>query len=151
MTRSPGERGLLVGAPVPASGRYHVALGQAGALLRPGASVAVVAAAGRFPGYAGEGLGREAARLGLSLLGSFSFRDPPAAVVERRPEAVLLCGPIALEVALFRALARLAPAALLAGVSPGLAAFPTLLGGDPEGLLAPVQWHADLPGASLLG
>jgi len=134
----------------PAS-RYLVALGQAVALLRPGASVALVAAAGRFAGFAREGLEREAARLGLSLLGSFSFRDPPAAVVERRPEAVLLCGPIAPEVALFRALSRLAPGALLGGVSPGLAAFPTLLGGDPEGLLAPVQWHADLPGVPRLG
>src|SRR5438445_471012 len=44
-----------------------------------------------------------------------------------------------------------AAAALLGGVSPGLAAFPTVLGGDPEGLLAPVQWHADLPGAPQLG
>ncbi len=85
------------------------------------------------------------------MLGSFSFRDPPAAVVERRPEAVLLCGPTAREVALLRPLSRLAPTALLGAVSPGLAAFATLLGGDPEGLLAPVQWHADLPGAPRLG
>jgi ABC-type branched-subunit amino acid transport system substrate-binding protein len=134
----------------PAS-RYLVALGRGVALLRPGASVTLVAAAGRFPRYAREGLEREAARLGLTLLGSFSFRDPPAAVVERRPEAVLLCGPTSREVALLRALARLAPAALLGGVSPGLAAFPTLLGGDPEGFLAPVQWHADLPDAPRLG
>jgi len=42
---------------------------------------------------------------------------------------------------LFRALARLVPSTLRGGVSPGLAAFPALLGGDPEGLLAPVQWH----------
>jgi ABC-type branched-subunit amino acid transport system substrate-binding protein len=134
----------------PAS-RYLVALGLAVALLRPGASVALVVAAGRFPRYAREGLEREAVCLGLTLLGSFSFRDPPAAVVEHRPEAVLLCGPSAREVALLRALSRLAPWALLGGVSPGLAAFPTLLGSDPEGLLAPVQWHADLPGAPRLG
>jgi len=134
----------------PAS-RYLVALGRGIALLRPGASVTLVAAAGGFPRYAREGLEREAARLGLTLLGSFSFRDPPAAVVERRPEAVLLCGPTVREAALLRALSRLAPAALLGGVSPGLAAFPTLLGGDPEGLLAPVQWHADLPDAPRLG
>ena len=38
----------------PAS-RYLVALGQAVALLRPGASVTLVAAAGRFPRYAREG------------------------------------------------------------------------------------------------
>jgi hypothetical protein len=91
------------------------------------------------------------ARLGLTLLGSFSFRDPPAAVVESRPEAVLLCGPTVQEAALLRTLSRLAPAALLGGVSPGLAGFPTLLGGNPEGLLAPVQWHADLPGVPWLG
>jgi ABC-type branched-subunit amino acid transport system substrate-binding protein len=134
----------------PAS-RYLVALGRAVALLRPGASVTLVAAAGRFARYARAGLEREAARLGLTLLGSFSFHDPPAAVVERRPEAVLLCGPTAREVALLRALSRLAPAVLLGGVSPGLAAFPTLLGGDPEALLAPVQWHPDLSGAPRLG
>jgi len=134
----------------PAS-RYLVALGRAVALLRPGASVTLVAAAGRFARYAREGLEREAARLGLTLLGSFSFRDPLAAIVERRPEAVLLCGPTIGEAALFRALSRLAPAALLGGVSPGLAAFPTLLGGDPDRLLAPVQWHADLPDTPRLG
>ncbi|MER3409623.1 MAG: hypothetical protein C4306_05875 [Thermoleophilia bacterium] len=33
---------------------------------------------------------------------------------------------------------------LVGAVSPGLAAFPELLGGDPEGMLAPVQWHPDL-------
>jgi ABC-type branched-subunit amino acid transport system substrate-binding protein len=134
----------------PAS-RYLVALGRAVALLRPGASVTLVAAAGRFARYAREGLEREAARLGLTLLGSFSFQDPPAALVERRPEAILLCGPPAREVPLFRSLSRLAPAALLGGVSPGLAAFPSLLDGDPEGLLAPVQWHPDLPAAPRLG
>ena len=42
---------------------------------------------------------------------------------------------------LFRALARLAPSTLRGGISPGLAAFPAPLGADPEGLLAPVQWH----------
>ncbi len=134
----------------PAS-RYLVALGRGVALLRPGASVTLVAAAGRFARSAREGLEREAVRLGLTLLGSFSFRDSPAAVVERSPEAVLVCGPTAWEVALLRALCRLAPAALLGGVSPGLAAFPILLGADPEGLLAPVQWHPDLPGAPRLG
>ena len=117
--------------------RYLVALGRGVALLRPGASVAL-AAAGRFSRYAREGLEREAARLGLTLLASFSFRDPPAAVVVRRPEAVLLCGPTAREVALLHALSRLAPAALLGADSPGLAAFPTLMGGDPEGLLGAV-------------
>lgn len=33
---------------------------------------------------------------------------------------------------------------LLGGCSPALAGFPQLLGRDPEGLLAPVQWHPDI-------
>ena len=53
--------------------------------------------------------------------------------------------------ALFRALADLLPGGLLGGVSPGLAAFPELLGGDPEGFIAPVQWHPELGASPELG
>jgi ABC-type branched-subunit amino acid transport system substrate-binding protein len=56
-------------------------------------------------------------------------------------DAVLLCGPLAGELAMLRALVTLVPRAVLGGVSPGLADFARLLGHDPEGILAPVQWH----------
>jgi hypothetical protein len=82
--------------------------------------------------------------LGLGILARFSFRDPPAAIAAAGADAILACGPVGAEVVLFSALARLAPATLRGGVSPGLAAFPALLGGDPEGLLAPVQWHPEI-------
>jgi branched-chain amino acid transport system substrate-binding protein len=54
-------------------------------------------------------------------------------------------------VVLFRALVRPVPGTLRGGVSPGLAAFPALLGGDPEGLLAPVQWHPETRTSPELG
>lgn len=120
----------VVSLPSPAS-RYLVALGRAVAQIRPGARVAVLAAPGRFARFACESIEREAGTIGLELVA-----DPEAA------DAVLLCGPVQWEVARLRRLAR--PGLLLSGVSPGLAAFPELLDGDPEGLLAPVQWHPDL-------
>jgi hypothetical protein len=55
------------------------------------------------------------------------------------------------EVPLFRSLRSALPKALLGGVSPGLRAFPALLGADPEGLLAPCQWHPEAPGTPEVG
>jgi hypothetical protein len=55
--------------------------------------------------------------------------------------AVLLCGPFEWELERLRSLPR---TKLLGGVSPGLTAIAERL--DPEGLLAPVQWHPDLGG-----
>ncbi len=121
---SPG----VVSVPSPASG-YLVSLGRAVAELRPGARVAV-AAAGRFAAHARDALVSAAAELGLELVGA------PV-----RADAVLFCGPLAWELERFR---RIEPGPLYGGVSPGLAAFADLLGGDPEGFLAPVQWHPDL-------
>jgi len=132
----------VVSVPSPAS-RYLVALGRAVAALRPAATIALVTATGRFARFAREGLERADPALGLVILACFSFRDPPAAAVAAGADAILACGPVGAEVVLFRALARLAPSTLRGGVSPGLAAFPALLGGDPEGLLAPVQWHPE--------
>ena len=132
----------VVSVPSPAS-RYLVALGRAVAALRPAATIALVTATGRFARFAREGLERAGPALGLGILACFSFRDPPAAVAAAGADAILACGPVGAEVVLFRALARLAPSTLRGGVSPGLAAFPALLGGDPEGLLAPVQWHPE--------
>ena len=140
----------VVSVPSPAS-RYLVALGRAVAALRPAAMIALVTATGRFAGFAREGLERAAPALGLGILACFSFRDPPAAVAATGADAILACGPVGAEVVLFRALARLAPSTLRGGVSPGLAAFPGLLGGDPEGLLAPVQWHPEIRTSPELG
>jgi hypothetical protein len=126
----------VVSVPSPAS-RYLVALGRAVAELRPGARVAVVAASGGFAAFARAGLEREAPTLGIELV-----RTPKGA------DAVLLCGPLEWELERFR---RIEAGPLLGGVSPGLAAFADLLGGDPEGFLAPVQWHPDLRPSVELG
>ena len=82
------------------------------------------------PGFAREGFEREAATLGL---------EPVAEPAEA--DAVLLCGPFEWELERLRRLPR---TKLLGGVSPGLTAIAERL--DPEGLLAPVQWHPDLGG-----
>ena len=140
----------VVSVPSPAS-RYLVALGRAVAALRPTATIALVTATGRFAGFAREGLERAESALGLRILACFSFRDPPAVVAAAGADAILACGPVGAEVVLFRALARLVPSTLRGGVSPGLAAFPALLGGDPEGLLAPVQWHPETRTSPQLG
>jgi len=144
---------LLPGAvsvPSPAS-RYLVALGLTVAVLRPGASVVAVTGKGRFARLAREGLERAVAGLGLELAASFTLADSPVAIADAKPDAVLLCGPAQHEVPLLRALAQLLPDALLGGVSPALAAFPDLLGQDPEGFLAPAQWHASLGTSPQLG
>jgi ABC-type branched-subunit amino acid transport system substrate-binding protein len=140
----------VISVPSPAS-RYLVALGSAIASLRPGAAVAVVTAPGRFARFARAGIEREALSLGLTVAGTFSLRDPPAVLTAASPDAVFACGPPPREIELFRALRAALPDALLGGVSPGLAAFPELLGADPEGFLAPVQWHPDVAMSPELG
>src|SRR5262249_19368426 len=110
--------------------RYLVALGRAVAQLRPAAGVAIATAAGRFAEFAAEGLKQHAAALGLELVDDIEEAD-----------TLLACGPLNWEIDLFHRIGR---RRLLGGCSPALAAFPQLLGADPEGLLAPVQWHPDL-------
>ncbi len=117
----------VVSLPTPAS-RYLVALGSVVAREAPGARVFVDAAPGRFPRFAASGLREAAGRLGLALV------DEP-----ERAEAILCCGPLEWELERLRRHRRRAP--IVGGVSPGLARFPDLLGADPEGLLAPAQWH----------
>ena len=140
----------VVSVPSPAS-RYLEALGRAVAALRSGASVVTVTAKGRFARLARDGLERAAAGLGLELTASFTLADSPAAIADAKPDAVLLCGPVQHEVPLLRALAQLLPGALLGGVSPALASFPDLVGQDPEGFLAPAQWHPSLGASPQLG
>lgn len=140
----------VISVPSPAS-RYLIALARAVAVLRPGATIALVTATGRFAGFAREGLERADPAPGLEIIARFSFRDPPAAVAAAGADAILACGPVGAEVALFRALARLVPGTLRGGLSPGLAAFPALLRADPEGLLALVQWHPETPTPAELG
>jgi ABC-type branched-subunit amino acid transport system substrate-binding protein len=141
---------LVVSLPSPAS-RYLVALGRALAELRAGARVAVASGRGRFARLAAEGLEAKAESLGLELLGRFPLTVPAGRVLAAGPDAVLACGPLQPEVALLRQLAALSPHTLLGGVSPGILAFPRQLGGDPDGFLAPVQWHRDLGAAPELG
>jgi len=117
----------VVSVATPAS-RYLVALGRVVAELRPGATAALITAPGRLACFAREGLEREAGSLGIALVS-----DPAEA------EAVLVCGPLQWECKRLRPL--IGSGKLLGGLSPGLAAFPELLGADPEGVLAPVQWH----------
>jgi ABC-type branched-subunit amino acid transport system substrate-binding protein len=140
----------VVSAPSPAS-RYLVALARAVGLLRPRCSVAIVTARGAFARFAREGFEREAVDLRLELAGIFSLTDSPVVITASKPEAVLLCGPVEQEIALLRTLRRALPAALLGGVSPGLRAFEALLGADPDGLLAPAQWHPAVPSSPELG
>jgi len=111
---------------------YLVALAHAASVLRPNAAVCLLTASGRFAAWAREGV--EAAAPGLEL---HLLSDPAAA------DAVLLCGPLRWELEHIRRLRR--PGLVIGGVSPGIARFPQLLGQDPEGLLAAVQWHPDLP------
>jgi ABC-type branched-subunit amino acid transport system substrate-binding protein len=127
----------VVSVATPAS-RYLAALGRAVAELLPEAAVAVVTAPGRFARLAREGLEREAGSLGTELVS-----DPADA------QAVLLCGPLQWECERLRLL--IGSGKLLGGLAPGLAAFRELLGADPEGVLAPVQWHPDLGRGAELG
>jgi ABC-type branched-subunit amino acid transport system substrate-binding protein len=62
-----------------------------------------------------------------------------------------MVGPLHEELPVLRELRKKHPNLLLGGVSPGLADFPELLGTDPEGFLAPVQWHPSLGNSPKLG
>jgi hypothetical protein len=115
--------------------------------LRPGANVAVVAAKGGFAEYAWKGLVAAAADIDLELAGRVSFEDGPRA----GSDVVLAVGPVHQELPLFRRLMSVNPRPLLGGVSPGLAGFPNALGANPEGFLAPVQWHPSVGGSPRLG
>jgi ABC-type branched-subunit amino acid transport system substrate-binding protein len=140
----------VVSVPSPAS-RYLVALGRAVAGLRAGARVAIAAGRGRFARLAAEGLEATAESLGLELLGRFPLTVPPRRLLAAGPDAVLACGPLQRELALLRRLTALSSHTLLGGVSPGMLDFPRQLGGDPDGFLAPVQWHRDLGASPELG
>jgi ABC-type branched-subunit amino acid transport system substrate-binding protein len=138
----------VVSVPSPAS-RYLVALGQAVARLRPGCAVAVATARGEFARLAREGLEQHVEALGLTWGGGFALNDPPELMLASKPEAVLVCGPVEEELPVLRALRGQAP--VLGGVSPGLREFPALLGEDPDGMVAPAQWHPDVPASPELG
>ena len=127
----------VVSVPSPASA-YLVALGQTVSLLRPGAAVGLLTAPGLFATWARTGLEAAAPTLGLQLVADLAAAD-----------ALLLCGPIAWELKQIRRLRR--RGVLIGAVSPGITAFPQLLGANPDGLLAPVQWHPDLPIQPQLG
>jgi ABC-type branched-subunit amino acid transport system substrate-binding protein len=127
----------VVSVPSPAS-RYLIALAQAVASAHPQARICVLTASGRFATFARDGLRAVAAQLGIQ-----SATDPAAA------DALLLCGPVAWEIARIRRHRR--PGLLIGAVSAALSDFPRLLGSDPQGLLAPVQWHPDLPIQRTLG
>ena len=130
---------------------YRDALGAAVAGLRPGARVALSAGRGRFAYFAAEGLERSTRSLGLELVGRFPLSATARSIVAARPQAIIACGAIGEELALFRSLQGSLPDALVGGVSPGLRDFPRQLGRDPEGYLAPVQWHPDRDGAPEFG
>jgi hypothetical protein len=127
----------VVSVSAPAS-RYLVALGRAVARSRPGARVAVLTAPGRLARFASEGLEGEASALGLELVGGVAGAD-----------AVFLCGPLEWEADRLRLLAG-RDDLLLGSVSAGLASVPGIETW-PEGTLAPVQWHPDLPCEPALG
>jgi hypothetical protein len=127
----------VVSVPSPASG-YLVALGRTVSELRPNAAVCMLTAPGRFATWARTGLEAVSSWLGLQLVADLTAAD-----------VMLLCGPIAWEIGQIQRLRR--PGLLIGGLSPGVASFPQLLGADPEGLLAPVQWHPDLPIKPRLG
>jgi ABC-type branched-subunit amino acid transport system substrate-binding protein len=141
---------------------YLVALTRAVARLRPGASVAVVTAAGRFADSAWTGLQAEANAIEVTINGRFTFNAPPSLAGDypsppagegrrRGLECILTIGPLEKEIELLRQLHKSDPSLLLGGVSPGLLSFPEALGADPEGILAPVQWHPALGDSPRLG
>jgi len=126
-----------------------VTLARVVAQLRPGGLVAIVAAAaGRFANYAWNGLTAEANDINLTITGPYSFSSYSEV---RDNDAILTIGPVEKEIALFRQLLERNPNLLLGGVSPGLSDFPRVLGADPEGFLAPVQWHPALGHSPALG
>ncbi len=121
----------VVSVPSPAS-EYLVAVASVVSALRPHPAICVLTAQGRFPTCARRGVEAAAPALGVDLT------DDPAVA-----DALLLCGPVAWEIEHIRR-HRGRPGLLIGAVSPGLSEFPSLFGDDPEGLLAPVQWHPAL-------
>lgn len=144
--RMPG----VVSVATPAS-RYLTALAAAIAGLRPGARIALAIGRGRFARFAARGLEGSARAPGVEFVGRFTLTDSHENVVAMRPDAVIACGALEEELALFALLDHSLPEALVGGVSPGLADFPRQLGRDPEGYLAPVQWHPDVASTAELG
>ena len=145
----------VISFPSPSS-RYLVALASGVAGIRPGARVTIVTAPGRFAEHAWTGFIAEADDIDVTIGGRFSFDSPSALTGFESPsrlagegrggavDAVLAIGPVDKEIALFRQLLASRRDLLLGGVSPGLSAFPQALGADPEGFLAPVQWHPEI-------
>jgi ABC-type branched-subunit amino acid transport system substrate-binding protein len=127
----------VVSVPSPASS-YLVALACVLPQFCRDPAVCLLTAAGSFPVHARRGLEAVAPGLGLRLVA-----EPAAA------DVLLLCGPLRWEVERIRRLRR--PGLLIGGVSPGIARFPEVLGDDPDGLLAPVQWHHQLRLRARLG
>jgi hypothetical protein len=127
----------VVSVPSPAS-RYLVAVARVVSALRPLAAVCALTAPGPFATFARQGLEAAASDLSIRLTS-----DPAAA------EALLVCGPVGWEIEQVRRHRR--PSLLIGAVSPGLPTFPYLLQDDPEGLLAPVQWHPTLTGQPQIG
>jgi ABC-type branched-subunit amino acid transport system substrate-binding protein len=120
----------VVSVPSPASG-YLVAVADVVSALRPHPTICVLTAPGRFATCARQGIEAAAPDLDITLV-----NDPAAA------HALLLCGPVGWEIEHILRHRRLG--LLIGAVSPGLSEFPELFGDDPEGLLAPVQWHPAL-------
>jgi ABC-type branched-subunit amino acid transport system substrate-binding protein len=118
--------------------QYLVAVARAVSATRPQPTICVLTAPGRFATFARQGM--EAAAPGLDV----TLTSDPAAA-----DAVLLCGPIGWEVEHIRRYRR--EGLVIGAVSPGLSAFPRLFGADPEGLLAPVQWHPILASQPEIG
>ncbi len=140
----------VVSLPTPAS-CYLVALARACARLHPGVRAVVVTASGPFGEFARSGLETALPSLALEVVANVGFREANAAIEQTEPAAVLACGSLQRELALVSALASRARGILYGGVSPGLADFARLAGVDPEGMLAPVQWHPELDEPATLG
>jgi hypothetical protein len=118
----------VVSVPSPAS-EYLVAVAAVVAAMRRDPAICVLTAPSRFASFARQGLEATANSRNITLT-----TDAAAA------DAILLCGPIGWEIQHIRRHRR--RGLLVGALSPGLSEFPQLLGEDPEGLLAPVQWHA---------
>lgn len=130
----------VVSVASPSSG-YLVALARVIARERPGATLAVAVAHGRFAQLAADALDAAAPSIGVRVVVRQGLGDPVASLCDVGVDAALVCGPLRAEVRTLRELRARAPALIAGGVSPGLSAFPEAFGVDPEGLLAPVQWH----------
>lgn len=129
---------------------YLVALARAVAGLCPGARITVVSQDSPFGRLARDGLMRCAQSLGVTIAQSLSFAASPDAVATGS-DAVLCCGSFQRELKLLQRLHRLRAPMLLGGVAPGLEAFASHLGADPEGILAVCQWHPELELSPTLG